>query len=89
MKRKITLKSRLVLEVSWLVPILQEVGSDRELSHNSVALSADVLVVVDQLPKSVGVRLESCVLSNGEYWLMVKGSKQNAQNLCCFLCCVN
>jgi hypothetical protein len=89
MKQNITLKSRLVLEVSWLVPILQEVGSGRELSHNSVALSADVLVVVDQLPKSVGVKQESYGLLNGEYLLMVKGSKQNAQNLCCFLCCVN
>ena len=61
--------------MSWLVPILQEVGSDPELGHNSAALSADALVVADQLPKSAEGKLESYVLLNGEYWLMVKDSK--------------
>lgn len=60
--------------------------SGQELDHNSVALSADVLASVDQQPKSAAARLESYELLNDEYWeLMVKSSKQSAQNLYCFL----
>lgn len=64
-KWKLTLKSKLVLEVSWLAPILQEVGSGRELGHNSAVSSAGALVAEVQPAKFAAVKLVSCVLSNG------------------------
>lgn len=81
----ITLRSKLVLEVSWLAPILQEVGSGLGLGRNSVASSAGELVSVVQQPGSVGEKPESCVLWSGGW--MAGDWVWNGQNRCCSLCC--